>query len=103
VVTASFVELADVLADGKPIEHGRSTTEQYVNVFAGITWFIYVLLVDWFFLTCKSGGSNISDSCGMRKRQPAKEKCRIFEMKFLPPGRGLWAMGSPITEDFTLA
>lgn len=24
---------------------------------------------------------------------------RIFEMKFLPPGRGLWAMGSAITED----
>lgn len=24
---------------------------------------------------------------------------RIFAMKFLPPGRGLWAMGSPITED----
>lgn len=24
---------------------------------------------------------------------------RIFNMKFLPPGRGLWAMGSPITED----
>ena len=24
---------------------------------------------------------------------------RIFDMKFLPPGRGLWAMGSPITED----
>ena len=23
---------------------------------------------------------------------------RIFNMKFLPPGRGLWAMGSPITE-----
>lgn len=23
---------------------------------------------------------------------------RIFTMKFLPPGRGLWAMGSPITE-----
>jgi hypothetical protein len=23
---------------------------------------------------------------------------RMFEMKFLPPGRGLWAMGSPITE-----
>ena len=22
----------------------------------------------------------------------------IFDMKFLPPGRGLWAMGSPITE-----
>ena len=24
---------------------------------------------------------------------------RIFSMKFLPPGRGLWAMGSPLTED----
>ncbi|KAJ0397219.1 hypothetical protein P43SY_005237 [Pythium insidiosum] len=24
---------------------------------------------------------------------------RIFEMKFLPPGRGLWAMGSAITEE----
>ncbi len=23
---------------------------------------------------------------------------RIFNMKFLPPGRGLWAMGSPLTE-----
>jgi len=24
---------------------------------------------------------------------------RIFNMKFLPPGRGIWAMGSPITEE----
>lgn len=24
---------------------------------------------------------------------------RIFEMKFLPPGRALWAMGSPLTEE----
>ena len=24
---------------------------------------------------------------------------RIFHMKFLPPGRGLWAMGTPITEE----
>ena len=23
---------------------------------------------------------------------------RIFDMKFLPPGRGLWAMGSPLTD-----
>jgi len=27
---------------------------------------------------------------------------RIFYMKFLPPGRGLWAMGSPITEEKNL-
>jgi ribonucleoside-triphosphate reductase len=24
---------------------------------------------------------------------------RMFQMKFLPPGRGLWAMGSPLTEE----
>ena len=24
---------------------------------------------------------------------------KIFNMKFLPPGRGLWAMGTPITEE----
>jgi ribonucleoside-triphosphate reductase len=24
---------------------------------------------------------------------------KIFTMKFLPPGRGLWAMGTPITEE----
>jgi ribonucleoside-triphosphate reductase (thioredoxin) len=24
---------------------------------------------------------------------------RMFNMKFLPPGRGLWAMGSPLTEE----
>jgi len=24
---------------------------------------------------------------------------KIFNMKFLPPGRGLWAMGSPLTEE----
>ena len=27
---------------------------------------------------------------------------RIFYMKFLPPGRGLWAMGTPITEERNL-
>lgn len=27
---------------------------------------------------------------------------RIFTMKFLPPGRGLWAMGSPLTEELGL-
>jgi ribonucleoside-triphosphate reductase len=26
----------------------------------------------------------------------------MFDMKFLPPGRGLWAMGSPITEERSL-
>jgi hypothetical protein len=34
-----------------------------------------------------------------RAQQSAQEMFdRIFHMKFLPPGRGLWAMGSPLTE-----
>ena len=36
-----------------------------------------------------------------RKAQTSAQEMyrRIFDMKFLPPGRGLWAMGSPITEE----
>jgi len=35
-----------------------------------------------------------------RAQRSAKEMYRrIFSMKFLPPGRGLWAMGSPLTEE----
>jgi len=35
-----------------------------------------------------------------RKAQRSAQEMfeRMWEMKFLPPGRGLWAMGSPITE-----
>src|SRR5579859_2279055 len=36
----------------------------------------------------------------MKAQKSAQEMYdRIFNMKFLPPGRGLWAMGSPITEE----
>ena len=35
-----------------------------------------------------------------RAQKSAQEMYRrIFTMKFLPPGRGLWAMGTPITEE----
>tara|TARA_Y100000310_G_scaffold260387_1_gene269283 strand:- start:9480 stop:11720 length:2241 start_codon:yes stop_codon:yes gene_type:complete len=35
-----------------------------------------------------------------KAQQSAKEMYgRMFDMKFLPPGRGLWAMGSEITEE----
>ncbi|RHZ12701.1 hypothetical protein DYB31_007421, partial [Aphanomyces astaci] len=37
---------------------------------------------------------------GREAHRSAREMYRrIFAMKFLPPGRGLWAMGSPITEE----
>ena len=33
-------------------------------------------------------------------QRSAQDMCeRIFTMKFLPPGRGLWAMGTPVTEE----
>ena len=36
----------------------------------------------------------------MKAQKSAQEMYdRMFSMKFLPPGRGLWAMGSPITEE----
>ena len=36
----------------------------------------------------------------MKAQKSAQEMYdRIFNMKFLPPGRGLWSMGSPITEE----
>ncbi|KAJ1943176.1 hypothetical protein EC988_006303, partial [Linderina pennispora] len=33
------------------------------------------------------------------QRQAQTMYSKIFHMKFLPPGRGLWAMGSPLTEE----
>jgi ribonucleoside-triphosphate reductase len=38
-----------------------------------------------------------SESKAQRSAQEMYE--RMFTMKFLPPGRGLWAMGSPLTEE----
>lgn len=38
------------------------------------------------------------------KAQRSAQECyqRMFDMKFLPPGRGLWAMGSALTEEYEL-
>jgi len=38
-----------------------------------------------------------------RAQKSAQEMyVRMFELKFLPPGRGIWAMGSPLTEELGL-
>lgn len=49
----------------------------------------------------------ITDNCLVwdesRAQRSAKDMFeRIYTLKFCPPGRGLWAMGSPITEDKSL-
>ena len=36
---------------------------------------------------------------GQAQRSAQDRYERIFTMKFLPPGRGLWAMGTPVTEE----
>ncbi|ORX96449.1 PFL-like glycyl radical enzyme [Basidiobolus meristosporus CBS 931.73] len=43
--------------------------------------------------------SNLGWDQEKAQRSAQKMYDRIFSMKFLPPGRGLWAMGSPLTEE----
>eukprot|EP01135_Chromosphaera_perkinsii_P002525 Nk52_evm41s224 gene=Nk52_evmTU41s224 len=45
---------------------------------------------------CDERRLGFSRSVAVRRAEDMYE--RIFDMKFLPPGRGLWAMGSPLTE-----
>ena len=52
-------------------------------------------------LICKNTTLMLTDSDwnAWKAQHSAQEMYdRIFNMKFLPPGRGLWAMGTPITE-----
>lgn len=53
----------------------------------------YNMQKDWI----ESNGLHWNAGQAQRSAQEMFE--RMFYMKFLPPGRGLWAMGSPITEE----
>ncbi|DAZ95815.1 TPA: hypothetical protein N0F65_008534 [Lagenidium giganteum] len=75
-----------VKQDGVTKEKWHETVERVVNGTFGMQkrWFKQLGL-EW-------------DAAAMQ--HDAEEMYRrIFHMKFLPPGRGLWAMGSPITEE----
>jgi ribonucleoside-triphosphate reductase (thioredoxin) len=43
--------------------------------------------------------NNLGWSSARAQRSAQEMYSRIYHMKFLPPGRGLWAMGSPLTEE----
>eukprot|EP00123_Amoebidium_parasiticum_P011213 comp20580_c0_seq1/m.26495 comp20580_c0_seq1/g.26495 ORF comp20580_c0_seq1/g.26495 comp20580_c0_seq1/m.26495 type:complete len:686 (-) comp20580_c0_seq1:533-2590(-) len=49
---------------------------------------------------CESSGLGWDHKDAQKKAEDMYD--RIYNMKFMPPGRGLWAMGSPLTEEKNL-
>jgi hypothetical protein len=72
-------------ADGTN-EHWFETVERVVNG-------CYRMQEEWI----KERGLNWDATKAQKSAQEMYD--RIFNMKFLPPGRGLWAMGSAVTEE----
>ncbi|KDO21413.1 ribonucleoside-triphosphate reductase [Saprolegnia parasitica CBS 223.65] len=74
-------------------EKDDGTKEQWYETVARVVNGTYSMQKRWF-LERNLGWDEArayASACEMYKR--------IFKMQFLPPGRGLWAMGSPITEE----
>lgn len=69
------------------------TNEQWWETVRRVVEGIYNIQKDWI--------EQHSLGWSPRKAQRSAQEMfdRIFNMKFLPPGRGLWASGSPITEE----
>lgn len=66
--------------------------EEWYETVARIVNGVYNMQKRWF-----QGRINWSDHKAQESAQEMYD--RIFNMKFLPPGRGLWAMGTEITEE----
>eukprot|EP01041_Mallomonas_annulata_P010325 gene10325-21544_t len=67
-------------------EDWKQTVERVVNG-------TYQMQVDWF------EQSGLPYDFNKLQYEAQDMYDRIFHMKFLPPGRGLWAMGTPITQE----
>lgn len=63
-------------------------------------WQTVQRVVEWCFSTQKKHCTHLNLLWNERKAQASAQKMYelIFNFKFLPPGRGLWAAGSPIVE-----
>lgn len=71
---------------------GSNKHEEWCDTLERVVNGTYAIQKDW--ITKHNLGWDES-----KAQESAKEMfSRFFEMKCLPPGRGLWAMGSPITE-----
>ncbi|MEM4182108.1 MAG: fused protease/ribonucleoside-triphosphate reductase [Candidatus Pacearchaeota archaeon] len=68
------------------------SNEEWYETVARIVNGVYNMQKRWF-----EGRINWSDHKAQESAQEMYD--RIFNMKFLPPGRGLWAMGTEITEE----
>ena len=75
-----------VKADGESKEEWHEIVERVVNG-------TYTMQKNWILRS----GIEWKDAKAQRSAQEMYD--RMFNFKFLPPGRGLWAMGSPITEE----
>lgn len=75
-----------VKADGESKEEWYEIVERVVNG-------TYTMQKNWIL----KSGIEWKDAKAQRSAQEMYD--RMFNFKFLPPGRGLWAMGSPITEE----
>ena len=118
-----------IVSDFKPFRLTENFLEKYKNVtppfgFNGLGYFTYMRT----YSRIKEDGTNeqwyetiarvVNGTYNMQKKyimgsrlywneQKAQYSAqemfdRMFTMKFLPPGRGLWAMGTPITEEKNL-
>ena len=75
-----------VKADGESKEEWYEIVERVVNG-------TYTMQKNWIL----KSGIEWKEAKAQRSAQEMYD--RMFNFKFLPPGRGLWAMGSPITEE----
>jgi ribonucleotide reductase alpha subunit len=77
----------------RELQNGEQGSEQWYQTVERVVNGTYNMQKRWIL-------SNDLDWDDERAQNSAKNMYGlIFDMKFLPPGRGLWAMGSPITEE----
>lgn len=67
--------------------------ESYAGMIIRVTEGVYNMQLNHF------RRNQLPYSYGRAQKSAQEMAARMFHMKFLPPGRGLWAMGTPVTEE----
>lgn len=67
--------------------------ESYAGMIIRVTEGVYNMQLNHF------RRNQLAYSYGRAQKSAQEMATRMFQMKFLPPGRGLWAMGTPVTEE----
>jgi hypothetical protein len=87
-------ELVYARTYSRPLPNGKK--EKWFNTVQRVTNGCYSMQKKWI----QEHNLGWSDTVGQRSAKEMYQ--RMFDMKFLPPGRGLWAMGTKITEERSL-